>query len=453
MTGGGTSSGNTFGNYQNVSQSVLKYHDLDASGGQNGSESGLSGWEFFVDNNGNGVWDSGVDSAKQTTGAAGTTSFTLAPGSSYSICEVNQPNWINSDPGGSTLCKTTATIVSGTATTQLKFGNYQNVSQSVLKYHDLDASGGQNGSESGLSGWEFFVDNNGNGVWDSGVDSAKQTTGAAGTTSFTLAPGSSYSICEVNQPNWINSDPGGSTLCKTTATIVSGTATTQLKFGNYQNVSQSVLKYHDLDASGGQNGSESGLSGWEFFVDNNGNGVWDSGVDSAKQTTGAAGTTSFTLAPGSSYSICEVNQPNWINSDPGGSTLCKTTATIVSGTATTQLKFGNYQNVSQSVLKYHDLDASGGQNGSESGLSGWEFFVDNNGNGVWDSGVDSAKQTTGAAGTTSFTLAPGSSYSICEVNQPNWINSDPGGRRCARPRRRSCRVRPRPSSSSATTRT
>ena len=131
---------------------------------------------------------------------------------------------------------------------------------------------------------------------------------------------------------------------------MSGTATTQLKFGNYQNVSQSVLKYHDLDASGGQNGSESGLSGWEFFVDKNGNGTFDAATETT-QTTDANGLTSFTLKPGSTYSICEINKTDWVNSDPGGSTLCKTTATIVSGTATTQLKYGNYQPVKIQVTK------------------------------------------------------------------------------------------------------
>ena len=191
----------------------------------------------------------------------------LTPGASYKICEVTQAGWVNSDPGGTApFCKTSATLVSGVTPTQLKFGNYQPVDLTVLKYHDLDASGGQNGSEAGLSGWVFWIDADNDGVQDALETTA--TTIAGGVATFQdLTPGASYKICEVTQAGWVNSDPGGTApFCKTSATLVSGVTPTQLKFGNYQPVDLTVLKYHDLDASGGQNGSEAGLSGWVFWT-------------------------------------------------------------------------------------------------------------------------------------------------------------------------------------------
>ena len=286
--------------------------------------------------------------------------------------------WVNSDPGGTArFCKTSATLVSGATPTQLKFGNYQPVDLTVLKYHDLDASGGQNGSEAGLSGWGLLTsDADNDGVQDALETPTAARTIAGGVATFQdLTPRRlGDKICEVTQAGWVNSDPGGTApFCKTSATLVSGVTPTQLKFGNYQPVDLTVLKYHDLDASGGQNGSEAGLSGWVFWIDADNDGVQDALETTA--TTIAGGVATFQdLTPGASYKICEVTQAGWVNSDPGGTApFCKTSATLVSGVTPTQLKFGNYQPVDLTVLKYHDLDASGGQNGSEAGLSGWVF--------------------------------------------------------------------------------
>ena len=358
VTAGQTASA-VFGNYQKVDQSVLKYHDKNADGDKDGAgEPGLENWVFFIDEDGDETKD--TDEAEATTNASGVATFSnLMPGASYSICEVLQGTWFNSDPAGTTLCKSTGTLVSGTATTQLVFGNYQKVDQSVLKYHDKNADGDKDGAgEPGLENWVFFIDEDGDETKD--TDEAEATTNASGVATFSnLMPGASYSICEVLQGTWFNSDPAGTTLCKSTGTLVSGTATTQLVFGNYQKVDQSVLKYHDKNADGDKDGAgEPGLENWVFFIDEDGDETKD--TDEAEATTNASGVATFSnLMPGASYSICEVLQGTWFNSDPAGTTLCKSTGTLVSGTATTQLVFGNYQKVDQSVLKYHDKNADG----------------------------------------------------------------------------------------------
>ena len=226
-----------FGNYQTVGQKVVKYHDHNADGVKDGSgDEVLSGWQFFIDTNANEVWDSGVDSAKLTTDANGEVTFSgLVPGASYSICEVLQGGWSNSDPTGTTICESTGTVVSGTPLGTMYFGNYQTVGQKVVKYHDHNADGVKDGSgDEVLSGWQFFIDTNANEVWDSGVDSAKLTTDANGEVTFSgLVPGASYSICEVLQGGWSNSDPTGTTICESTGTVVSGTPLGTMYFGNY----------------------------------------------------------------------------------------------------------------------------------------------------------------------------------------------------------------------------
>ena len=407
------------------SVSALKYHDKNADGDQDAGEGGLSGWRIFIDENGDEALDAGETYVDTDSNGEADFGSAVQIGD-YDFCEVLKTGWLNSDPGGGTVCKT-VTVGAGGDTT-VKFGNYQNVDQKVLKYHDLDASGGRNGSEPYLSGWEFYIEKGANETWDDGVDSAKKTTDANGAVTFSLKPGASYKICEVLQTGWVNSDPGSGTVCKTVGPVVSqATALSDIEFGNYQNVDQKVLKYHDLDASGGRNGSEPYLSGWEFYIEKGANETWDDGVDSAKKTTDANGAVTFSLKPGASYKICEVLQTGWVNSDPGSGTVCKTVGPVVSqATALSDIEFGNYQNVDQKVLKYHDLDASGGRNGSEPYLSGWEFYIEKGANETWDDGVDSAKKTTDANGAVTFSLKPGASYKICEVLQTGWVNSDPG---------------------------
>src|SRR5262249_35805030 len=174
--------------------------------------------------------------------------------------------------------------------------------------------------------------------------------------------------------------------------VTSGSTTT-VKFGNYQNATINVRKYRDDNANGVNNADPADpyLNGWTFWLDD-GDGIQQAGEPTATTAGGNAAT--FSVKPGSTYKICEVTQSGWINSDPGGTApFCKTTSSLSSG-GSASLEFGNYQNVSQSVLKYLDKNANGSQDAGEGGLSGWEFFVDNNANGVWDSGVDSAKVST-----------------------------------------------------------
>ena len=229
------------------------------------------------------------------------------------------------------------------------FGNYQKVDVNILKYHDKDASGGQNGTEGGLSGWQFFIDLDNDGQLDAGAETASVvTTDANGEAAFEdLEPGDPYKVCEVTQAGWVNSDPGTTQACKTTVELVSQMTEPLLKFGNYQKVDVNILKYHDKDASGGQNGTEGGLSGWQFFIDLDNDGQLDAGAETASVvTTDANGEAAFEdLEPGDPYKVCEVTQAGWVNSDPGTTQACKTTVELVSQMTEPLLKFGNYQKV------------------------------------------------------------------------------------------------------------
>src|SRR2546427_428629 len=97
----------------------------------------------------------------------------------------------------------------------------------------------------------------------------------------------------------------------------------------------------------------------------------------------ASGSASFSLTPGASYSICEVTQATWINSDPGGAApFCKSTGTLASGD-TPSLLFGNYQNESLTAVKNQSSNANASRDACEPTLNGWVFFVDSNNNGFF----------------------------------------------------------------------
>ena len=355
---------------------ATKYHDLNANGsrdadgvdniaGNADDEVPLSGWTIFIDKNADEIHDAdGVDNIagnsddeiSGVTGTDGKVTFSNLTSGNFSVCEVLQANWLNSDPTGTTLCETAA-VGTGGAVASVDYGNYQNVSFKLTKYHDLNANGSRDGGEPGLLNWQFYQENGANEVRDAATDGALVSTDANGDVTVTVAPGGPYKFCEVLQASWINSDPAGATICESTGTIVSGGSQSDLVYGNYQNVSVKAIKYHDKNADGvrdadgvddilgglGAGDDEVVLSGWVFFVDGNGNETMDAGAETTgSQTTNANGEATFSLTPGASYSICEVLQANWVNTDPAGVTLCESTGTLVSGTPAADRIFGNH---------------------------------------------------------------------------------------------------------------
>src|SRR6185503_7779368 len=99
-------------------------------------------------------------------------------------------------------------------------------------------------------------------------------------------------------------------------------------------------------------------------------------------------------------------------SDPGSDTNpCKSAGTPGSNDTVDRV-LGNYQNATINVTKYADANANGSQNSGENGLAGWTIFLDANGNHQLDSGE--ASQTTDGTGLASFSVKPGSAYTVCE---------------------------------------
>ena len=444
-----------FLNISSIDISGTKYEDFNADGIVNGPDEGLPGWDIKVWlDDGDGVFEgAGEDTlvTTETTDGNGDWSATLTALGTYFVEEdlSNQPGWSQSGPGESpnegfyevevtynpatTSLEVAATVDSdgdGAAddgsvnTDDLDFLNWEPGSISGIKYHDLNADGDQDSGEGGLAGWTIYVDENGNDQLDAGE--AFDVTDATGAWTIEgLTPSDTpYTVREVLQPDWFNSDPGGAAAAQElSVTVSSGEDNGGHKFGNYQLGSISGIKYHDLNADGDQDTGENGLAGWKIYVDENGNDQFDEGE--AFDITDATGAWTIEgLTPSDTpYTVREVLQDDWFNSDPGGAAAAQEiSVTVSSGENDSGHKFGNFQLFDISGYKWGDLDGDGVWDAGEVGLGGWTITLDINNDGTVD-----ASTVTDENGFYQFTdLMPGTSYAITEVNQLGWLNTFDG---------------------------
>ena len=211
---------------------------------------------------------------------------------------------------------------------------------SITKYNDSDASGTRNGDplEGGLGGWEFKIRA---GAATTGAALQTTLTGGDGTASFTVPPGT-YTVCETAQGGYTNTDPANGSGCK--PATVTGTTGDSLMFGNATNATIDVTKYDDTNFDGLPDG-EPGLPDWDFKVY-----LGDSPVGDpiATGTTNADGHVLFSVAPGRAYTVCEVPQDGWTNTDPVNGSGCKPVgADATAPGASADRAFGNTQGVGQ----------------------------------------------------------------------------------------------------------
>jgi uncharacterized repeat protein (TIGR01451 family) len=262
--------------------------------------------------------------ASTTTDGSGNYTLNLNPGS-YTICEVLQAGWTQSDPAN-TLCTAMdsdvapggygVTVTSNGLLTGNDFGNWHQGQVKGQKFEDLNADGIKNGNDAGLSGWTIRAYSSPHTV------AASTTTDGSGNYTLNLNPGS-YTICEVLQAGWTQSDPAN-TLCTAmdsdvaaggySVTVTSNGLLTGNDFGNWHQGQVRGQKFLDHNQDGTKNGSDTGLSGWTIRAYSAPHTI------AASTTTDGSGNYTLNLNPGS-YTICEVQQSGWNQSGPSN-TLC-----------------------------------------------------------------------------------------------------------------------------------
>jgi protocatechuate 3,4-dioxygenase beta subunit len=387
-------SGNDFGNWTTASISGRKFNDLNGSGTDLSSDPGLQGWTIDLVNAATGAL---VDST--TTASDGSYSFPSERPGNYIVEEVQQSGYLQTFPAAPGTYTITAT--SASSTTGMDFGNFQLASVSGEAFSDVNGNGSLDGGEPGIAGVTInLLDSSGNVV---------QSTLTDGNGDFSFAgigPGT-FSVQEPYQPGFSLTTPGSYSV-----TTSSGSATTGLLFGNFQDVTVSGTVYNDMNGNGAMDPGDTGLQGWTVDLVNINTHVI------RQLVTDANGNYSFPFVGPGSYTITEELQSGWVQTQPGtpsspqGYTLSPT-----SGTNVTDI-FGNYELATSAGVVYNDTNGNGTQDPGEPGLSGIRVDLLNAGTVVQYSITDSN-------GNYLFTNVGPGSYTISEEIPSGYIFTQP----------------------------
>ncbi|MCP4590863.1 MAG: hypothetical protein GY842_08960, partial [bacterium] len=182
-----------------------------------------------------------------------------------------------------------------------------------------------------------------------------------------------------------------------------------------------AIKYGDVNGNGVPDypDGEPRLDGWIMTLyDDQSNAI-------TTGTTGAHGTgrVEFHDLPAGTYTVCETMQAGWINTEPSAD-VCRTVQ--VRDGKKTVARFGNRKLGWIAAVKYEDVNANGVPDyPQEPRLDGWEMMLYD------DQDNEIALGTTGVNGTgrVEFYLEEGT-YTVCEVLQAGWVNTEPGGDAC-----------------------
>jgi hypothetical protein len=296
-------------------------------------------------------------------------------------------------------------------------------------FDDKNGDGSQDNGEAGLAGWTVFDDTNTNGKFDGGEPSGQSDASGIFFLLVPLPPIVTL-ISAAQQAGWKQTEPDA-TLFKGGGYPIFSTSFDQyhileipLNFGIQQQIATiSAMVYDDTNGDGSEDNGETGLAGWNVFLDANGNGVLDPGEHTA--VTDSQGHYSFTVVPGD-YTVYAAPRDGWAETQPGSDWSWHYYAKqVAAGSTTSGFNFGvQFTSARISGAVYGDQDASGTQDNGEHGLAGWTIFLDANGNGTLDTGETTT--LTNAHGQYSFDVQSGKDYLIYVAPQNGWAETEPG---------------------------
>ncbi|HTR18870.1 MAG TPA: SdrD B-like domain-containing protein [Candidatus Paceibacterota bacterium] len=261
-----------------------------------------------------------------TTNHSGSVTFDdVAPGI-YNVTEVNLPKgWTETDNSCTALPVAAGDNINCiiTNTSNKLLGSIRGT-----KYEDRDGDGTlKDGDHHKLSGVTIFLDANNNGQLDNGETSL--TTNKQGFYDFTGLVAGTYHVCEVVPSGWTQTYPKTGGGCYT-VTLSAGQNAKKKDFGNFKPGTISGMKYNDANGNGRKDNGETGLEGWTIVLH---------GPHGQTQTTttGSDGSFSFTGLAAGTYTLTEVSQTGWTQTQHPGSIK------VQSGTNAKNENFGNTQ--------------------------------------------------------------------------------------------------------------
>jgi len=277
------------------------------------SDNGLSGWTINV------YYENGTLFGSQVTTGDGSYTFDPVPFGNYTVTEVLQTGWMQTDPpqGYHEVNMTGATLVNNglNFTNSLELGN--------LSGYKL------NPSNVGLPGWTINV------YYQNGTLFGTNTTDSIGYYSFDPVPFGNYTVTETQQSGWMQTDPpqGYHEVNMTGGSLVnSGLNFTNMLIPRFGNISG--IKFNDLNGDGMKDVNDNPLSGWVINL------FYQNGTLFGTRTTNANGQFIFDPVPQGLYNLTETQQSGWTQTaPPGGYYLIEVNQTALNFT----LNFGNQE--------------------------------------------------------------------------------------------------------------
>ena len=325
--------------------------DLTADPPPSPATVGVSLWSFTVKDSNNAVICSGTTDASGnlvcTTGG-----LSSIPPGDYTITETQKPGFFNTQAGTTTGINTAATvsktITVGTEGGDVSFGN----TCFVTKTFEID------GVPAGQP--QLFVDY----TVTSGYDASVTHKFVDLTTSGTTATGSVGNLVQNDVISWSWGEYSGAT--RDTAHEVVGSTGESLATSGYPTCAKTNkvnfpfatlngTKYKDVDANGSRGATEGPLQGFHFQLMQ---GTTQVGTD---QASAADGTYSFAnVAPGS-YTVHEVAQTGWNQTQPAAGA----DATVTVNLGDTSVTIGAFGNTPLSKVKVDFLPQAKNYDGTD----------------------------------------------------------------------------------------
>jgi hypothetical protein len=386
----------------------IKIHDKNGDGVKDPNEDGLPNWTINLTD--------GTSTFSTTTDANGNYCFDNLPTGTYTVSEVNQPNWRQiypAQPGNYTI-----TLSPGQEVKNINFSNVEDPTIKLgsicgIKFNDINGNGVQDIGELGLPNWQFNL---------TGTSNQTTTTDLRGNFCFTNLKAGSYTIREVIQSGWKPTAPD--TTGTLNITLLPGENLTQIYFGNKE-ILGSICgkKYNDLNGNGRWDIDEPGLPNWQislgtFQYGYSGYGGLGMGINTINVSTDQNGNYCFSNLKQGSYLLGEVMQSGWSQTEPANGIYG---ITLTPGQNIQGLNFGNKVDVTVRLgsicgIKFNDKNGNGVQDLGELGIADWQINL----GGPIDMSV-----TTDKNGNYCFNNLVLGEYKVGEVMKTGWRQTLP----------------------------
>jgi RHS repeat-associated protein len=359
------------------------YDDVNDNGTLDSGEPGLVGWTVDLTNTATS------STYTTTTDANGLFSLSGIAAGTYTLSEVVQPGFVQTQPASPGT--DTLTVASGQTVTGEEFGEYPTAAIGGTVFLDTNGNGVLDNGEAGLSGWTVQLLNSSNAVI------ATATTSSGGNYAFgSLLPGT-YTVQVVEKSGYVASSTASVTIADD-----NGKADT-VNFGEFVPVMVSGEVFNDPTDSGTFVSGDTGLSGWTVEL--------VQGSQVLRATSGSGGLFSFSNVGPGSYILEVVQQTGWVATNSPVA-IAPTSGTNISGEY-----LGEFQSLTISGLVFDDVAGNGTYASGDQGLSGWTVDLLNSVHSV----VASAQ--TDANGNYSLTGVVPGTYTVEEVPQSGSIQT------------------------------